>query len=489
MLCSEDAVADPAATRGAVRALCAADIVIADVTGYDPSLLLLLGIRAAVRRSVTLACTQEALSLWEDLPFNLKELNLVSLHNTEDGQEELVGALRAGLAQSGVSGRYLDLPVYDYIREDSAEDATVDSTHVLLLRAFKSYDSARKLHVEKRIHSGLGLSGGARVESVIDQTSPRLAGQRLYEAIRHWKTCVVDLTWWRPNVLFELGVRLAVRANRTFCLIDKSVQGDETYAGSRAQLSDLLKPFPYDLSTSSFTKGFAAPVSEYIYETATRHFRTMQDHYGKHVDTMLVAAAAVTPGHDDPLQAVDITPLYARDNHAYGEEVRHSVFERLCAAWYYLADREEPHAVRPIDLLDRRRAEAFRRFRRLGSRLKAGLAHRYEQRDRRLRQRIEDTERRAKDSGAASLAELLDAWRTLRDDPPWSIDVAKVADAEWAGIVADCENQLEQLAALEGQLEDLANPVCELPLQGIRADRERLEAALQQFRLRIPNDR
>jgi hypothetical protein len=486
VLCSEDAVVDQTAIRDVVRALCAADIVIADVTGYDPSLLLLLGIRAAVRRSVTIACTEQELSpkLWEDLPFNLKELNLVSLYDEDDGHRELLATIRAGLTQSGVSVRYLDLPVYDYVREEPTEESTVDSQHVLLLRAFKSYDGGRKIHVQNRIRKGLGITEEARVESIIDQTSPRLAGQRLYEAIRHWKTCVVDLTWWRPNVMFELGVRLAVRRSRTFCLIDTSTEGDATFAGSRARLRNLLRPFSYDLSTANFI--FAALHSDHndhnlIYETAACHFCTVQDHYGEQVDAMLVAAAAVTPGHDDPLQAVDITPLYARDNRAYGEEVRHSVFERLCAAWYYLADREEPHAVRPIDLLDQRRLEAFRRFRRLSSRLKAGLAQRYGPRDERLRERIESAEQCAKDSGAVAMMELLDAWLTLRGDPPWQFDIAKVKTED----IDDCEYQIEQLKALEARLEGLTSPVCELPLQGVRSDRRRLEIVLQQFRGRI----
>lgn len=488
VMCSKDAFIDQASIRGAVRALCAADIVITDVTGYEPSLLLLLGIRAAVRRSVTIACTQRPLNseLWEELPFNLKELNLVSFHDESDGHEELRAVLRAGLTQSGLFAHYLDLPVYDYVREEPTDEATRELQPILLLRAFRSYDGARKVHVEDGIREGLNLPESLRVESVIDQKSPRLAGQRLYEAIRHWRTCVVDLTWWRPNVMFELGVRLAVRPFGTFCLIDPSAEGIATFEGSKADLKGFLQPFHYDLSRPKLTKAFVArsPDLNPIYEVAARHFRTAQDRYGEAVDAMLVASGAVTPGHDDPLQAVDITPLYARDNRAYGEEVRHSVFERLCAAWYYLAEREKPHEVRPIDLLDEHRADAFRRFRRLGSRLKAGLAHRYGSRDERLRESIENTERCARASGAVAMAELLEAWRTLRGDPPWQIDIATVREADWTGLVDDCGSQLEQLVALESRLKEHASPVCELPLQAVRSDRRRLEIVLQQFRRR-----
>jgi hypothetical protein len=152
---------------------------------------------------------------------------------------------------------------------------------------------------------------------------------------------------------------------------------------------------------------------------------------------------------------------------------------------YYLADREEPHTIRPLDLLDRRRADTLRRFRRLGSRLKAGLAQRYEARDERLRKRIEDTERSARDSGATAMADLLDRWLTLRIDPPWQIDVATVREADWVDLIDDYNEFVEQLDALEARLEEFASPVCELPLQRVRSDRRRLEIFLQKFRRRI----
>lgn len=478
VLSADDALDGEAAIRGAVRALCAADVVIADVTRYDPCLLFLLGIRAAVRRSVTIACTQQDLSadLRKDLPFNLKELNLVSFHEQKRGHFDLVKALLAGLTESHTSTRYLDLPVYDYVREDAADDAPRPSPSVLFLRAFENYSAARELFVQRRVRQALRLPN-ARLKAVIDQTSPRLAGQRLYEAIRHWNACVVDLTWWRANVLFELGVRLAVRPAGTYCLIDKSVAGDTTFEGSRAKLNALLQPASYKASTNTFPQALAAP-ERAIYETAVRHFRRAQDRYGEQVDVMLVRADAIMRSHSDPLQKVDPSPLYARDNDAYHAEVQHSVFEQLCAAWYYLADRERLYATRPIDLLEPRRAEAFRRFRRLGSRLKAVLAHRYEERDLRLRRRIEATERRAAKSGATKMADLLDAWGTLRGDPPWQIDLATVPADDRKAQIDDWKFQLEQLLALEERLQQLASPVCELPLQSIRSDRARLQIVL-----------
>jgi hypothetical protein len=481
VMVSHDAFENAATLRSAVRALCAADIVIADVTDYDPASLLLLGIRAAVRRSVTIACTKRDRSpeFWRDLPFNLKELNLVSLYNTKQGYAELVEALAIGLTQSRSAERYLDLPVYDYVRESAADEAPAAPARVLFLRSFVTYTPERELFVQSRIRHALGLPD-ARVEAVIDQASPRLAGQRLYEAIRHWEFCVVDLTWWRPNVLFELGVRLAVSRARTFCIIDRIADAVAADAASTTRIDAQLAPHAYDASGNKFSKALLPldTMRDIVFGTAARHFRRLQDRHGDPVDDMLLAAEAATGGQADPLEAVDLTPLYSRDNDAYGGEVRHAVFERLCAAWYYLAEREKLYAIRPIDLLEPRRCEAFRDFRRLGSRLKAALAHRYEPRDHRLRKRIDATERWAQRSGADRMARLLEAWAALVRDPPWQVDPASIPPADRDAQIDDWKVQLAELKELETSLEKLGNRVCELPLQSVRSDVSRLRAVL-----------
>jgi hypothetical protein len=288
----------------------------------------------------------------------------------------------------------------------------------------------------------------------------------------------VDLTFWRANVLFELGVRLAVRAGGTFCLIDGSAEEPSIDAHTRSTLFRLLQPATYTIETDTFPRrlsGADRPRNA-IYEAALRHFRHAQDRLAEPVETTLLRTDAITSGVRDPLQAVDLTPLYARDNPVYGSELRHAVFERLCAAWFYLADRARLGDTRPIDLLDPQRAEAFRGFRRLGSRLRAALAHRYGARDARLRRRIDASDRRASRRGTIAMADLIDAWTALREDPPWRIPLASVAPEDRDAQLADWDEQGQRLLALEERLTGLANPVCELPLQSIRLDRARLDA-------------
>ena len=478
---STDTLTDENTIRNVVRALCAADIVIADVTNYDPGLMLLLGIRAAVRRSITIACTSAKLTPaeWQSVPFNLRELNLVSFANMMDGFSALSRMLLAGLTQSGSSTRYLDLPVYDYVR-DEPPAAAARGEPVLFLRPFGDYGEVRLIFVQNRLKEALH-DAEVTVESVIDQKSPRLAGQRLYEAIRHWARCVVDLTLWKPNVMFELGVRLATHPKGTYYLIDPDAPGHKNSPATE-KLLGFLHPFQYDVN-SGFKAAFANPSTgpDIIYETVNFHFRTSQDHYNQNVEDLLITAASVATGQDDPLQAVDIRPLYARDNMSYAQSIRQSAFEKLCAAWLYLADWEQPHRARPIDLLDERREEIFHRFFQLGSRLKNGLGSRQGRRDRALRLRIAKTERVARLSGASAMAALLARWRDVRRARLWREDGTTLSEDERLGLVEDCKAQVAQLIELEHRLQAFSSPVCDLPLQAVQVDRNRIEIALEQF--------
>jgi hypothetical protein len=460
-----------------VRALCAADIVLADLTGYDPTILMLLGVRAAVRRSITIPCTlDESIDkIWKELPFNLRELNVV-FGSEKDRGAILNKTVAAALTQSRALPRYLDLPVYDYVRQDTFDESAGEAQPILLLRAFQNYEGGGRLNtVETGIRKAFDLGGDARVESVIDQQSPRLAGQRLYEAIRHWRRCVVDVTWWRPNVMFELGVRLATHPEGTFCLLDETVAAAGP-VGS-VKLKEFLGLKGYNLRAYGFEHKFtseAARVGE-IYETAAQHFQTTQDGYDHLPDVDLVAEAEATQ-RKNAQQQVDIAPLYGSKSTAFGNQILSSALEKRCAAWCYLVERQRPHMLRPIDLLDERSADSFRRFRRLSSRLQLELAR--GTRDDHMRQRIAEAEKNAKDSDASAMADLLEIWRRIRTSPPWMVDPSKVQSEDWQ----DWQEDADQLKTLEARLEKLNNPACQLVLQGVRSDRTRVERTVERLK-------
>jgi hypothetical protein len=116
-----DAFASGQALDTAVRAIAEADIVVFDVTGFEPAVMLLVGVRSACRRWLTV-CSHGA--GWKEgqpleLPFNLQDLNINS-HTPRESRvgadpvvERFVRRVETGFVQAARQPHYLDLPAYD----------------------------------------------------------------------------------------------------------------------------------------------------------------------------------------------------------------------------------------------------------------------------------------------------------------------------------------------------------------------------------------
>jgi hypothetical protein len=243
-----DAISSAEAFSQVTRDLCAAEVVVFDVTGYEPAVMLLAGIRAVVRRGVTILSLGGQLSLQsiDELPFNIKDANLVSHAEGQQKniyrppQERVRRRIQEGLRQVSSPG-YLDLPAYEAVRNLPANERwTIPADEcVLALVSFgeeyvnKNWDSVLRPALSH--HQGVlrqkAVSGPqladheprpARYGVVrsVDIDSPRLVSSAIYGLIRRTALCVVDWTDWRANVFFELGVRLAASPHPVVCLID-----------------------------------------------------------------------------------------------------------------------------------------------------------------------------------------------------------------------------------------------------------------------------
>jgi hypothetical protein len=116
-----------------VRALCASEIAVFDVTGYQSAMMLLLGIRSVVRRGVTVVVTQDESRV---VHFNIASLNPLSVAGDLVG--DLAKAFESGFAGLVASGdRYLDLPAYDPVRALGGDyRIRAPETEILMLRWF-----------------------------------------------------------------------------------------------------------------------------------------------------------------------------------------------------------------------------------------------------------------------------------------------------------------------------------------------------------------
>ena len=360
-----DALQSPARWLQLVQALCSAPIVVADVTEFQPAIMLFLGTRAVVRRGITIATTANPLDETELslLPFNIQETKLISHHGEQEAQHPrhplnlLASAVYDGLTELKSYPGYLDLPAYDAVRQPLPEHAPGESTvqeHVLVLCSF---------HTEyekhwKRVSNALAVHYPRRtVVRMTDLSSPRLVGQALYEHIRWTTTCVTDWTDWRPNVFFEIGVRLACSDIPPIGLIDReqAERASDDPLKQKARLIELLRPWEYRPDDplqhlraefgrhDELTRGRARSQTldevpfDGTYRAAVAAFDWKQERITIRPHDLLRWSAETQLGKDP--QKRGVSPVLYSTNAEYSLELRHSVEERWIAAWYYLRNR------------------------------------------------------------------------------------------------------------------------------------------------------
>jgi hypothetical protein len=366
----EQALASKAALRAAVQALCRCEAALFDLTGYDPGVLFLLGIRAVARRGVTLSTIggQYTLGATLPLPFNLQLLNLAShskaqLKRGEGRPYELIGGkLVSGFNQLTDLPHYLDLPAYESVRHlgiGSAAHKPIRYTEkVLVLCPFGEAYSERNWD----LYIGLALEGklkayarratppeeaNVRVERLLDVRTPRLVEQSLYEAIRLTDLCIIDWTELRPNVMFEAGVRLATNALGAVHIFDS----DSTAPPSHIEgLMGMMNPVRYRCVPGGVN------YDEMIrrFDTSLRDYREGRrndifDAVGAAID--LVSQSVALPLVDeltrsanllssDDEESVGISPvLFSEVNKELAETVGRAAAERRLAAWLFLSHR------------------------------------------------------------------------------------------------------------------------------------------------------
>lgn len=228
----------------AIKNLCRSEIALFDLTNYEPAIMFLLGVRSVVRKGITIASVGGSFSIGDviELPFNIKEVNLVS-HSEKQFEEGIRNAsldpnhllrerIRQGIREYQ-SPHYSDLPTFDVIRHLPEGHRTfIDYRESLLVlcsysRPYQERNWAR--HVKRDFARQRILENQDRdfnVRRILDFTSEgRLISHMMYENIRRMDLCIVDWTEWRPNVFFEMGIRLSVRESGTYLIAeDKHIE-------------------------------------------------------------------------------------------------------------------------------------------------------------------------------------------------------------------------------------------------------------------------
>lgn len=268
--CYADVVlASPAAFAAAVREVCQARVAVFDLTGYEPAVMLLLGIRAVVRRGVTLCIRGPHDALHPDgaVPFQVQEVSIVATDPTEPADhrsDQVRDRLLTGISQLQ-NADYADLPAFMLVRATMSPEASrsrpfddaVNPTMLALVPFNAGYSAANWRRLQERLPDAARTRTETDVRPALlrtlDMGSPRIVSPRLYEALRTIDFCLVDLTHARPSVLFELGVRLTVNSLHPVVIVDDAQKKDESEPSEtdrqRDQLAALLQAVHYRSDT------------------------------------------------------------------------------------------------------------------------------------------------------------------------------------------------------------------------------------------------
>jgi hypothetical protein len=278
-------MSSPGAFAHAIEQVCRAELAIFDLTNFEPAVMILLGIRAVIRRGLTVCVAGRHDPPWlgAEAPFHLREVSQVTPPNRDVLRDRILAGIRQ-LAQPGDS--YRDLPCFDLLRAvppdpDQRQARAFDAKLNPAILALVPFDPGYVERNWRQINEDLPEIAGqttARLRQkadagppdpdevqrpalrrTLDLDSPRVVSAQLFEAIRLTDFCLVDLTAARPNVLFELGVRLAasrlhpvVIEDRTYGQDDRATENDsadatwlENVNGQLEKLRGLLQPVEY----------------------------------------------------------------------------------------------------------------------------------------------------------------------------------------------------------------------------------------------------
>ena len=407
-----DAYAGAESFERAIRAIVEADLVVVDVTGFEPGVMLLAGVRSASRRGL---CVSSHGAGWQEgqplalqdgkplgrqdgqspkVPFNLQDLNLNShskstaAYGSNDAViERFVQRVGSGFEQLDRQPSYLDLPGYDALRQlgsDYSASSTIGIADQILVLC--SYDTGFRDnwdYVAGQLKKSLSAKNikAKKIQRIIDYGTPQLVLQALYEQIRRTAACVVDWSEYRASVFLELGARLAASEWGAVQIIDDRCAPGGQFALELSQVERmmrLLKPIVYhyrgastvfDQAAAALARGTpnvmdpAAPGFNRVYAVLLSVIGSVQEIVSPVVQELSRHADAL---HHPQQGASGAPTIMYSGSPSIKLDAERSAVERRVAAWLYLEYRVGA-AARKAD------AELASLYQQLGTAAKDGL--------------------------------------------------------------------------------------------------------------------
>jgi hypothetical protein len=373
-----------ASVTAAIDALCKAELAVFDLTGFQPGVLLLLGIRAVARRGVTLSSIGGTYIVGGQLaiPFNLQLLNLAAHSRDQEDEgkglrpwELLAEKIKNGYRELADLPHYLDLPAYESVRqlgvESSAYRPIQYDEKVLVLCPFSPEYTRRnwKRFLEAELpgklmqrlrRAGKVVDDPPRLERLLDLKTPRLVAQTLFESIRLVDMCIIDWTELRPNVMFEAGVRLATNALAAVHIVEQTEPGVSGPRSTLAHVAALWKLFapiayrckvgdtaPYEEMITCFEASLAASNGGhpgFVYTAVGTALDRRSHPAALPLVVELMRAANILASDDE--ESTGISPiLFHEVNKQLVAEAYEAAADRRLAAWLFLTRRYSPEEI------------------------------------------------------------------------------------------------------------------------------------------------
>jgi tetratricopeptide (TPR) repeat protein len=358
----------------AVRAVIEADLAVFDVTGFEPGVMLLMGVRAACARGVTI-CSHgggwvEGTPL--EMPFNLQNLSVQSHtpSGSQAGDDQVVlrfaDRVVKGYTQLLRHGHYLDLPAFDDLRQlgsryDAVSTIGVQESVLVLCSYHPRFFSCWQ-HVRSSLKNALWTRAlSPKIERIIDLGTPQLVSQALCEQLRRTAACVIDWSEFSASAFMELGIRLAVSSWGAVHLIERRFLPGDTSNPTLRQIDRLVRVFnPIPYAYRSDESPFQTAVASLVDRTSQAGVR--EDINRVHA-VAVNAMGVVHPAHpsvfDELREAADSLHHQQQEQEAVPQILFHGSFplkrdgeraalERRIAAWLYLEHRLKA-GTRPAD--------------------------------------------------------------------------------------------------------------------------------------------
>ena len=347
----------------AVDILAQAQIAFVDISLYRPGVMLLLGVRSVLRRGITITFRNHG----GDLPWNIKEVRPVDLDRHDLSPrvsgpgmalERFQAAIRDAWQRYTENDNHQDLPVYAAVRTPIGEPSgPIDWTELALVlcsfsdRYVDDNWSFLRDNLDQFLHPKVAPSE-PNIVRTLDMHSTSLISRVLYDYIRRCEFCIVDLTEWRPSVLFELGVRMAASPIAPAVLLETD-SGDLSLDSQSSAIAALLAPIAYkarsddmdflnelDVRFGSLFSNEPILADSQVHGltdwTIVKRFDIISDQRPApppHIQ-LLNAAHALKAKIETGLSPV----LYSENEHVRRLAHESSV-EHLLAAWFYLTGR------------------------------------------------------------------------------------------------------------------------------------------------------